>query len=218
MIVSSGYRKNGFDAHGGKVLKAGDMSYWMGKPQMTDPRGVCFELGDEIEEVEYGFFDLLPTIDELRILNPKCRVYMSEESIAVFKKNNVLIRGGFDSAAEKFARKYGLCFLHVDTVIGRNGSYYERGVDKISLCFYNDGSAYINQDSKCPGISAGNNGGGEVDFDLPKDFYMTMSAKDVAELCWGNCYSSIMSKGILNSLIKKAKAKNGFLLDFSGKE
>jgi hypothetical protein len=38
-----------------------------------------------------------------------------------------------------------------------------------------------------------------------------MSAKDVAGMCWGNCYNDILERGILNSLMKKAAKKNGFL-------
>ena len=71
--------------------------------------------------------------------------------------------------------------------------------------------------SKCQGISAGNTGGGEVNINLPKDFYKTMSAKNVAGMCWGNCYNDILERGILNSLMKKAAKKNGFLQDYSKK-
>ena len=217
MIVSSGYRKNGFDAHGGKLLQKKDMDFWMNLPERTDPSGVCFELGEEVEEVEQGFFELVPTICELWILNPECRLYLSEAEKELFQKNNVLVRGGFDTSAEAFARENHLCFLHIDTVIARDGDYFERGIDILTLCFFLDGSAYINQDEKCQGISAGNTGGGEVDISLPKDFYQTMSAKDVAGLCWGNCYDTILKKGVLDSLMKKAAQKNGFLQDYSKK-
>ena len=84
MIVSSGYRKNGFDAHGGKLLQKKDMDFWMNLPERTDPSGVCFELGEEVEEVEQGFFELLPTICELWILNPNCRLFLSETEKAFF--------------------------------------------------------------------------------------------------------------------------------------
>ncbi len=217
MIVSSGYRKNGFDAHGGKLLQKKDMDFWMNLPERTDPSGVCFELGEEVEEVEQGFFELVPTICELWILNPNCRLYLSETEKALFQKNNVLIRGAFDTSAEAFAKENCLYFLHIDTVIAREGDYFERGIDILTLCFYHDGSAYINQDEKCQGISAGNTGGGEVDINLPKDFYKTMSAKDVAGKCWGNCYDDILKRGILNSLMKKAAKKNGFFHDYSKK-
>ena len=202
MIVSSGYRKNGFDAHGGKLLQKKDMGFWMNLPERTDPSGVCFELGEEVEEVEQGFFELVPTICELWILNPNCRLYLSETEKELFQKNNVLIRGVFDTSAEAFARENHLRFLHIDTVIAREGDYFERGIDILE---------------KCQGISAGNTGGGEVNINLPKDFYKTMSAKDVAGECWGNCYDDILERGVLNLLMKKAAKKNGFFHDYSKK-
>ena len=214
MIVSSGYRKNGFDAFGGKVLRREHMAYWMKRPQRTDPDGVALELGAEIEEVEQGFFELLPTIDELWILNPQCRVSLSDEDAELFRKNDVTVRGVFDTAAERFARKYGLRFLHLDTELAHAGDYYEMGVDIISLRFYSDGSAYIHQDCRCQGISAGNTGGGEVSFDLPEDFYLTETPSDIAEQCWGSCRKPILANGTLASLLKKAQRKKGFLIDF----
>ena len=216
-IVSSGYRKYGFDAYGAKVLKQSDMDYWKDSEEIAAKRGVCFELGEEIEKVEPNFFEILPTIRELRIVNPECDVGMSPAAVKLFRKNNVLIRGAFDTAAERFAEKYGLRFLHIDTVLARAGDYFERGIDIITLCFYDDGSAYINQDERCQGSSAGSTGGGEVDFDLPKDFYMNMSAKDVAGMCWGTCYDKIISNGVLDGIIAKAKEKHGFLRAFKAK-
>ena len=56
MIVSSGYRKYGFDAYGGKVLRKEDMGFWMHMPERTRPQGVCLELKEDVEEVEKGFF------------------------------------------------------------------------------------------------------------------------------------------------------------------
>lgn len=218
MIVSNGYRKYGFDAFGGKVLRKEHMAYWMKRPQRTDPEGVALELGEEIEEVEHGFFALLPTIDELWILNPQSRVSLSDEDAELFRKNDVVVRGVFDTAAEKFAKKYGLRFLHLDTELAHAGDYYDRGVDIISLRFYSDGSAYIHQDCRCQGISAGNTGGGEVSFDLPEDFYLTETPKDIAEKCWSTCYKPILSNGTLASLIKKAQRKHGFMIDFRKRE
>ena len=80
MIVSLGYRKNGFDAFGGKVLKKEDMSYWTNSRERTDPRGVAFDLGEEIREVEPDFFELLPTLSSVWIHNPKCKIHMTEKT------------------------------------------------------------------------------------------------------------------------------------------
>ena len=215
MIVSSGYGKNGFDASGGKLLQKKDMDFWMNQPERTDPSGVSFELGEDVEEVEQGFFELVPTIWELWMLNPECRLYLSDAEKALFQKNKVIIRGAFDTTAEAFAKENCLRFLHTDTVIAREGDYFEGGIDILTLRFYQDGSAYINQDEKCPGISAGNTGGGEVNVSLPVDFYQTMTAKEVAAQCWGNCYSDILERGVLETLMKKAAKKHGFFHDYA---
>ena len=53
MNVSSGYRKNGFDAYGGAYLRKEDMAYWMDSPARTDPQGVALGLDEEIKEVEF---------------------------------------------------------------------------------------------------------------------------------------------------------------------
>ena len=80
MIVSAGYRKNGFDAFGGKVLRKGDMSHWMNDPDRTDPDGGALGLSDEVVEVKRDFFGLLPTISSIwmeRIIRSAC---LSEKS------------------------------------------------------------------------------------------------------------------------------------------
>ncbi|MBO4423238.1 MAG: hypothetical protein J5879_07350 [Clostridia bacterium] len=216
MIVSCGYKKNGFDAYGGKVLKKSDMSYWMKSPLRTDPDGVALELGEEVEEVEADFFDTLPTIDELWILNPDCNINMTENTLRLFQKNGVLLRGGYDTAAERLAREYRLKFLHLDAELAREGTFDKYGVDIITLRFRHDGSAYINQDCKCPGSNAGNIGGGEVDFDLPNDFYIRMDADELARKCWQS--NAIIKNGVLAAFMEKAKEKNGYYLDFGKKQ
>lgn len=215
MNVSSGYRKNGFDAYGGRYLQKSDMSFWMDLPKRTDPEGVCLELGADVEEVEPDFFELLPTIAGLWILNPDCNLNMTEKTAELFKKNKVIIRGAFNSVAERLAKEYGLRFLHLDLEIASAGDYYERGRDSIALRFFSNGRAYIHQDCKCQGISAGNNGGGEVSIDLPKDFYKTATPLSIAEACWNSCYDIILNNEKLADFLETANAKNGFFIDYS---
>lgn len=214
MIVSAGFRKRGFDAYGGKVLKASDFSYWS-EERLADPAGVALGIDEEIEVVELGVFDILPTLYQLWIKNPKCKIYMSEDNIAMFQRNNVMIRGKYGTGAENFARQYRLQFLPLDVELACSGDYYDRGVDIVTLRFYDDGSAYIHQDCRCQGISAGSVGGGEVSFDLPNDFYLTMTADELADKCW---LSGLIKKnGVLASAMKKAKANGGFLIDYGKK-
>ena len=125
MIVSAGYRKKGFDAFGGKVLRKGDMSHWMNDPNRTDPNGVALGLGDEVTEVKRDFFRLLPTVSSIWMENPECKINMSKKNEKLFLKNNVIIRGRYDTSAEAFARRYHLRFLHLDVKLASVGDYFE---------------------------------------------------------------------------------------------
>ncbi len=213
MNVSSGYRKNGFDAYGGTYLRKEDMAYWMDSPARTDPQGVALGLDEEVKEVEPDFFELLPTIDEVWIHNPECKIHMTEKTIRLFRDNNVILRGVYDSAAERLARKHHLRFLHLDVELASSGDYFDRGVDIITVRFREDGSVYIHQDCRCQGSSAGSIGGGEVSFDITRDFYLTKTPEEIADMCW--CSNLIISNGKLAAFMQKAKSKKGFLLDFT---
>lgn len=217
MIVGNGYGKYGFDAYGDKVLKAEHMAFWMDNPQRTDPKGISFQLGKEIEEVEKDFFMLVPTIKELFILNPQCSIAMTAETEELFKKNKVLIRGEFDSNAEQYAQKYGLRFLHTDVELAYAGEYYKPwGIDTITLRFKQNGNAYIHYNNCCQGSSAGWSGGGELTYDLPKNFHTTMDAAKIAdEYSCSSCQEAVKTNGILSTLLEKAKIKGGFLIDYS---
>ena len=214
MNVSNGYRKYGFDAYGGKILKKKDMAYWSNDEQRVDPQGVSLGLDKEIEEVEPDFFDLLPTINSLWINNPECKIHMTEKTIKLFQENKVILRGEYDTVSERLAREYNLRFLHLDVVLCSTGEYFSNaGVDIVTLRFNMDGSAYIHQDCRCPGSSAGSVGGGEISFDIPKDFFLTMTPEELADKCWHT--KLINENGILAKFMEKAKTKNGYFLDFT---
>ena len=213
MNVSLGYRKHGFDAYGGKILRKKDMSYWMNEQIRVDPQGVALGLDEEVKEVEPDFFDLLPTINSVWLHNPECELHMTEKTIALFRKNGVVLRGAYDTAAERLAREYRLRFLHLDVELLSSGDYFERGVDIITLRFFDNGSAYIHQDCRCQGSAPGQTGGGEISVDIPDDFYLSLTCEQIAEKCWHS--KDIIAGGVLAAFLEKAKSKGGVLLDFT---
>lgn len=212
MIVGLGYRKNGFDAFGGEILKKEDIAHW-NEEMRADPRGVALGLSEEIREVEPDFFELLPTINSVWIRNPECDLHMTENTAELFQKNNVILRGAYDTAAERLAREYRLRFLHLDVELASVGDYFEHGNDLITVRFREDGSAYIHQDCRCQGSAPGQTGGGEVSFDIPNDFYISMTSEELAGKCWRT--KAIIANGVLAAFMEKAKRKGGFLLDFT---
>ncbi|MBO4914892.1 MAG: hypothetical protein J5449_06755 [Oscillospiraceae bacterium] len=212
MVVSLGYRKHGFDAYGGEILRKEDMARWDDE-ERADPQGVELGLGEEVKEVEPDFFELLPTISAVWIQNPECDLHMTEKTAELFRKNHVILRGVYDTAAERLAREYHLRFLHLDVKLASVGDYFEHGADIITLRFREDGRAYIHQDCQCQGSAPGQTGGGENSFDIPKDFYLSMTSEELADMCWRP--KAIIAAGVLDAFMKKAKSKGGFLLDFT---
>ncbi len=189
------------------------MSYWMNERIRVDPQGVALGLDEEVREVEPDFFELLPTIDSVWIHNAECDLHMTERTAELFRRNNVVLRGAYDTAAERLAREYRLRFLHLDVELVSLGDYFERGVDIITLRFCEDGSAYIHQDCRCQGSSAGQIGGGEISVDIPDDFYLSLTCEQIAKKCWHS--GDIVANGKLAAFLEKVKSKGGFLLEFT---
>lgn len=65
----------------------------------------------------------------------KRRQKRSAKTIRLFQDNRVLLRGVYDSVAERLAQKYHLRFLHLDMELVSVGDYFERGVDIITVRF-----------------------------------------------------------------------------------
>lgn len=213
MIVSSWYKRRGFNASGERLLKKEHMDYWKNTEQITDPRGIALGLNPEVEEVEQGFFELLPTINDIWIENPKCNLNLDCDAVKLFRQNRVTLRGEFDSAAEELARMHRLRFIHLDVLLASFGDYFEHGHDSLTLRFTDQGSVYINQNTQCQGSSSGSTGGGEINVDLPSDFYISMTPEEVADMTWYP--KTLKAEGKLRALMEKAKEKGGFCLDFS---
>lgn len=207
----------GLSAEGGGILCVSDMDSWKNDTSLSDPMGVTFEIGEGITEVEKGFFDVIPAI--MRIIFPASlkKLHMSDSTAELFRRNGVIICGAFDTYAESFAKEYGLRFIHSDILLTRTGSYNEPGgADVVTLRFMADGRVLLRQENFCPGISAGNNGGGEVTDELKANFYKTMSQEDIADMCRGRCCSKVRNNKQLAKFLKKARQKNGFCFSFAG--
>ena len=173
-----------------------------------DAEPLSFYIYDGVTGMGCGCLDYFHSLKELRIADSVTDIAVSQELEAILKKNRTVIRGSFDSYAERFSVKYSLPFLHDDIEIGRSRNEYESYI--ITLRFHADGRPYIYQNCITGGISPGCSGGAEKDIPLPMNFYRKMTAEDIADLCTGNCYSAICSCGKLKKFLKKASRRNGY--------
>lgn len=207
MILAS-IRENGFCAHGDHYLKKEHVLSRMDAPELSNSRGITFILSPEIQEVEDGFFMQLPKIKKLIIQNPECNIKLDRETDSLFHKNDVLICGVFDGIAEKIAREHGLKFLHTQLLLAADGELDSRnGCESKTLCFRDNGEAYIRQ--ACDSMSFG----GELEFDLPADFYQQDIDSFAKE--WGGRFAEKMKQNEeLIVLLQKAKIKGGCFTDF----
>lgn len=217
MKVSISYNLEGLCAQGEGMLLISDLDHYIRKGEtLNDLCGIGFELEQGVTDVEAGFFDHIPHLVRIMTAPSVKSIGITEKTKEIFAKNDTVIEGEFDTYAERFAKENGLKFVHTDIKLAQTGDYSQQGIDIITLELFDNGSARIHQDCRCAGISAGNTGGGECDIKLPNDFYLTHSPKDIAQLCWGSCYSEILKCAKLKSFLAKAKKKHGFC--FSNKK
>ena len=168
------------------ILRAAENSHYANKN--VPDAALCIEIYQGTTEIESGFFDVFENLAEISFARSVTKIGISDETLKILKKNNTVIKGYFDSCADKLAAAHNLPFIHADIPIGYS----------------------IHQNSVSPGMSASSAGGGENTIRLKKDFYSQLSQEDIADMCWGCCYSSIMEDEWLKDFLQKAIKRKGF--------
>lgn len=127
---------------------------------------------EDICRVEAGVIELFPNLQDLIVEADLKELPCTPELETLLKKNNVILRGSFNSPAEKLAKKLGLRFIHKNIFLAQryNEEYHEGST--ITLCFEEGEPPFILRDDVTQGWAASNSGGGTVRTDLPEDFYV----------------------------------------------
>ncbi|MBO4819705.1 MAG: hypothetical protein J5528_06150 [Firmicutes bacterium] len=120
-----------------------------------------------------------------------------------FRKNKVLIRGEYNTFAEKFAKEKGLEFLHCDIPLAEDRIEEIPEHDFITLRFHENGCADIHYNCFSPGSSAGSYGGGEYVRELPKDFYVGCTIEQFA----GNFPERLREQLMGNEMLRRFLAE-----------
>ena len=161
--------------------------------------------------IDTGFLLKLDTLKELILPGTIESIDVTPELEELLKRNDVLIRGKFDTFAERFAAELGLHFRPADLNIGNY--YFEPAQESTSLTliFARDGSVRIEESVSSPGSSAGSTFGGDFYIDLPADFYRTLTAEQIADKFGRGLHDSIIRLGRLAELIEKMKTHKVFM-------
>ena len=164
---------------------------------------------DGISSVKPGFIESFPNLQDLIIEADLKKIECTPELEALLKKNNVVLRGRFNSPAEKLASRLGLRFIHKNIFLAVyiNREYHESS--ELSLCFQEGEPPFFWRDDKTQGISAGNTGGGTVRTDLDEDFYVGIeSAEAFADEIVGRAFEEDTRKNKeLDAFLKEANRR-----------
>ncbi|MBR4524527.1 MAG: hypothetical protein IKP15_03145 [Bacteroidales bacterium] len=164
---------------------------------------------DGISSVKPGFIESFPNLQDLIVEADLKKIECTPELEALLKKNNVVLRGRFNSPAEKLASRLGLRFIHKNIFLAVyiNREYHESS--ELSLCFQEGEPPFFWRDDKTQGISAGNTGGGTVRTDLDEDFYVGVeSAEAFADEIVGRAFEEDTRKNKeLDAFLKEANRR-----------
>lgn len=205
MIFASTYY--GLQAYGGRVLKSDEYD-----DHRFHENNVCLKLGDDIESVEAGFLERIEHLTELRVSPSTKEIGVTPALENLMHRNNLLIRGTFDTYAEEFAKLHRLFFLHSDVEICSTGNYFtDQGVNILTLKLSPD-KAQLHQDCRCQGSSAGSVGGGEITVDIPTNFYTDPNAVEiVVKNSWGCFAEHIRKSDTLKSFVENARNRGHYI-------
>lgn len=157
---------------------AGDLDAGPGKLVPKKYKTLVIEKG--VCEVKSGFIEAFENLKDLIVEADLKSIPQTPALKALMKGNNVIVRGTFNSAAEKLATDLGLTFIHKNIHVARYYFEPQSETTTLTLSFQKGECPFIWEDVVCPGISAGNNGGGTIRHDLPNDFYKAGTAEDFA--------------------------------------
>ena len=154
-----------------------------------------------------GYLEAFPKIVCLILSRTVESVATTPELDKRLWKNKVLIRGEYDTYAEKFAKEKGLKFLHCDIPLADD--YIEIGHehDIITLRFHEKGAPDIHYNCFTPGSSAGSYGGGEYYNKLPKNFYVGCTIERFAADFPERLQQQLMTNDMLRRFLDTANSR-----------
>ena len=111
-------------------------------PLPYDPgRYTSIELDDGISGAAGGFLETFFRLEKLILSESVQSIEETKELSAMLTNNHVIVRGIFDSFAEKFANAHRLRFVHSNIFLAESSNHYE--TDVWTLRFEDSGTPYL---------------------------------------------------------------------------
>ena len=176
---------------------------------IEDPMSAGFDYG--FTGVDTALLEKLTTLRELILPDSVTHIDMTPRLSEMLKKNDTLIRGTFDSFAERFANENGLRFRHSDYVFAQYLFEPAQESTTMILQFLKDGSVRIEEKISSPGSSAGNTFGGSFYYKRSRNFFREKTAEQIAEDFRAVIYDATVADGRLAEFIEKAKTHKMYM-------
>ena len=170
---------------------------------LKDPYEVGYDFG--YTGIETAFLEKLQTLKELVLPPSVTDIEMTPSLREILKANGTLIRGSFDSFAERFAAGNRLDFRPSDFIFAEYFFEPAQESTRLTLVFKRDGSVLIREDCSMPGTSVSNTLGGTFTHPLPNDFYLTQTAGQIAGGLNARLCGAVTEDGRLRAFLEKAK-------------
>ena len=162
-------------------------------------------------EIDTAYLEKSEKLKELILPNSITNIDMTPTLEQILKRNNVLIRGSFDSFAEKFAAENHLHFRPADFLFAKDFFEPAQETTLLTMTFARNGNVVVEISVSSPGSSAGNTFGGTFYRDLPKNFYNVKTAEQIAEMFGQRTKKTILEDGRLAAFIEKARTHKIFM-------
>ena len=157
--------------------------------------------------IDGAFLERIHAMKELIIPDSVTDIIMTDKLLGLLRGNYTLIRGSFDSAAERMAIRYNLPFRPKDYCFLNHMEERYHETTTLTLIFHRDGSIIIEEDVSTPESSAGNTFGGTFTKKLPAKFWKSLTAEQIAGMYSEYLTEAILKNGRLSDFIRKAKEK-----------
>ena len=195
------------EVEGEGVLIKEDAEVWPTTGRTWQKEYDTLSVKEGITGLGEGYLEAFPDIDCLILGRTVESVATTPELDRRLCKNKVLIRGEYNTFAEKFAEEKGLGFLHCDIHLADDdiGDHYEH--DIITLRFHTKGAPDIHYNCFSPGSSAGSWGGGEYANPLPRDFYVGCTVEKFADIFNERVRGQILSNDMLRRFLDAANSR-----------
>jgi len=154
-----------------------------------------------------GYLDAFPKIDCLILSRTVGSVAVTPELVKRMRRRKVLIRGEYDTFAERFAQEMKLEFLHSDIHLADNDIEAAHEHDIITLRFHQSAPPDIHYNCFTPGSSAGSYGGGEYANVLPRDFAVGCTVEKFAAHFSERVQAQILSNDALRRFLEASNRR-----------